>query len=263
MKQVVEIQLYHFLLIYLLMAVVIFIFKKCNIEQEKLIMWASIRMSLQLIIAGLLLTFLFKEPNDVLTYAYIAVMYLFTWYQIGTQNKGINVQFKKYIAISVGLSTGIILLFFIVFVIQEDIGNPQYSIPLSGMLFGNVMSGVNLGIKTFYELLRKSKLQLETQLNMGIHPKEIVKPFIHKALEHALLPTLNSMISIGIVSLPGMMTGQILSGTVPMTAILYQIGIMICICSVVCLSVFSSLYWGYHTLYTESLRFKYEEIEKE
>ncbi|HPZ52781.1 MAG TPA: ABC transporter permease, partial [Clostridia bacterium] len=66
---------------------------------------------------------------------------------------------------------------------------------------------------------------------------------------------LNNMVGMGIVSLPGMMTGQILSGTMPTTAILYQISIMIAICTVVCLSVFGSLYLGYRTLYNERNQF--------
>ena len=64
-----------------------------------------------------------------------------------------------------------------------------------------------------------------------------------------MLPTINSMIGMGIVSLPGMMTGQILSGTLPTTAILYQIAIMIAICTVVTAASFGSLYFGYKTLY--------------
>ncbi len=73
-------------------------------------------------------------------------------------------------------------------------------------------------------------------LNIGAAPRDILLPFVRQALETALLPTLNSMMGMGIVSLPGMMTGQILSGTLPMTAILYQIAIMIAICTVVCLA---------------------------
>ncbi|NMB08219.1 MAG: ABC transporter permease, partial [Tissierellia bacterium] len=68
---------------------------------------------------------------------------------------------------------------------------------------------------------------------------------------------LNSMVGMGIVSLPGMMTGQILSGTLPTTAILYQIAIMIAICTAVCLSVFGSLYFGYRTLYNDRNQIEY------
>ena len=64
-----------------------------------------------------------------------------------------------------------------------------------------------------------------------------------------MLPTLNSMVGMGIVSLPGMMTGQILAGTLPMTSILYQIAIMIAICTAVTSACFGTLYFGSKTLY--------------
>ena len=86
-------------------------------------------------------------------------------------------------------------------------------------------------------------------MNADASPKNILIPYVNKSLETALLPTLNSMLGMGIISLPGMMTGQILSGTLPTTAILYQIAIMIAITAVTCLAVFCSLYFGYRTLY--------------
>ncbi|HEY4544033.1 MAG TPA: ABC transporter permease, partial [Tissierellaceae bacterium] len=94
--------------------------------------------------------------------------------------------------------------------------------------------------------------RIDTLLNIGVTPKKILLPFVNQALETALLPTMNSMLGMGIVALPGMMTGQILSGTLPTTAILYQISITIVICTVVCLSVFGSLYLGYRTMYNEN-----------
>ena len=135
--------------------------------------------------------------------------------------------------------------------------NPQYIIPLSGMIMGNAMTGVNLAIKSFRETLDQQRNRINTLINLGIIPQKILLPFVNQSLETALLPTMNSMLGMGIVSLPGMMTGQILSGTLPTTAILYQISIMIAICTVVCLSVFSSLYLGYQTLYNKKNQFTF------
>ena len=123
------------------------------------------------------------------------------------------------------------------------------------MIVGNAMTGVNLGVKTFLESISAEKPRIEALINFGAKPKDILLPFVNQSLETALLPTLNNMVGMGIVSLPGMMTGQILSGTMPTTAILYQISIMIAICTVVCLSVFGSLYLGYRTLYNERNQF--------
>ncbi len=92
------------------------------------------------------------------------------------------------------------------------------------------------------------QLKIESLLNAGIEPKAILLPFVNLSLEVALIPTLNSIISMGIISLPGMMAGQILSGTLPMTAIMYQISIMIAICTGVSLTSFTILFFSYKTM---------------
>ena len=119
------------------------------------------------------------------------------------------------------------------------------------MVIGNAMTGVTLAMKTFTEAVETERNKIDTLLNLGVTPKRILLPFVNNALEMALLPTLNSMLGMGIISLPGMMTGQILSGTMPMTAILYQIAIMVTICTTVCLSVFCTLNFGARTLYNK------------
>ncbi|WP_434297397.1 ABC transporter permease [Clostridium sporogenes] len=96
---------------------------------------------------------------------------------------------------------------------------------------------------------------MNTLINLGIEPKDILRPFINNSLETALIPTLNSMLGMGIIFLPGMMTGQILSGTLPITAIMYQIAIMIAICTSVCATVFLSLNLGYKSLYNNRKQF--------
>jgi putative ABC transport system permease protein len=119
------------------------------------------------------------------------------------------------------------------------------------MIMGNAMTGVSLGLKTFNENVKTQRSKIDTLINIGVTPNKILIPFVNSALETAILPTLNSMLGMGIISLPGMMTGQILSGTMPMTAILYQISILIAISAVVCMAVFCSLYFGYRTLYNK------------
>jgi putative ABC transport system permease protein len=113
------------------------------------------------------------------------------------------------------------------------------------------MTGVGLGVRAFRASLKDQRFRIAALLNIGAPPRDILLPFVRQAMETALLPTLNSMMGMGIVALPGMMTGQILSGTLPMTAILYQIAIMIAICAVVCLASFGALHFGYQTLYNE------------
>lgn len=257
MNGAVEISIFRFLLIYILLLVVLAVMKKCKINQTKLLLIGSIRMTTQLILAGLLLTYIFKNPHPIFTIAYVLAMIVFAIHRVLSKNKGLNRRFQLAVVLSLSVSGLAVISFFVLAVVNQSIFNPQYTIPLSGMIFGNAMTGVNLGVKTFRESVESERSQIEALLNFGGKPKQILLPFVNQALETALLPTLNSMVGMGIVSLPGMMTGQILSGTLPTTAILYQIAIMVAICAVVCLSVFGSLYLGYQTLYNSRNQFEF------
>lgn len=248
MTGAVEIELWQFMITYLLLVVVGIIMKKCKVNQIKLLVVASIRMSLQLIIAGIILTYIFKNPNPIFTLMYLLLMIGFAIYRVISKNRELNKYFKIVIGISISLSGILIIVFFICAVVGESLFNPQYVIPIGGMIMGNTMTGVSLGVKTFRESLKNERIKINALLNVGATPQKILLPFVRQALETSLLPTMNSMLGMGIVSLPGMMTGQILSGTLPKTAIVYQITIMIAICSVVCLSSFGALYFGSRTL---------------
>lgn len=249
MNKIVEIQLWQFTTAYLLLVLVIFIMKKCHINQDKRLVVASLRMSVQLVIAGLVLTWIIRNPHPLFTLLYLILMIGFSIFRVLSQNRGLNRRFKIIISLSVSLSGISIIAFFIGMIVGESLFNPQYVIPIAGMIMGNTMTGVLLGLKTFQESLKDQRGKINALLNIGATPQKILLPFVRQAMETALLPTINSMLGMGIVSLPGMMTGQILSGTLPTTAIVYQITIMLAICTVVCLSSFASLYLGYRTLY--------------
>lgn len=251
MNGIKEISILNFALVYLLLLVTLGIMKKCRIERTKLLVVASLRMTVQLVLAGLVLTYIIKNPHPAFTVGYLMLMTGFAIYTVLTRNRGINRRFKIVVGVSLA-STGLcIVAFFIMAVVGVNLFDPQYTIPISGMIIGNAMTGVSLGLKTFNESLASERLKIETLINIGVTPGKILLPFVNGALETALLPTLNSMLGMGIISLPGMMTGQILSGTLPTTAILYQIAIIIAISTVTCLAVFCSLFFGCKTLYNQ------------
>lgn len=248
MQGVVELGVVQFSLIYLLLLVILAIMKRAKIKKTTLMIVASVRMTVQLILAGLILTYIFKHPHPSFTMLYLAAMIAFSIFRVLSKSPGLNVRFQVAVACSLALSGLAVVAFFILAVVRINFFNPQYAIPVSGMIIGNSMTGVTIGLSTFLSNLNTQRLKIDTLLNFGVTPRKILLPFVNQALETALLPTMNSMLGMGIISLPGMMTGQILSGTLPMTAILYQIAIMIAICAAVCLTVFCSLYFGYRTL---------------
>lgn len=255
MEGAVALNFFQFSIIYILLIVVLIIMKKSKVNQTRLLLIASLRMTIQLVIVGYVLQYIFKNPNPLFTVIFLTLMILFSINRVLKSRTDLNKNFKVAIGISLTFSGLFVLLFFVTIVVNKSIFNPQYTIPLAGMIIGNAMTGVNIGIKTFMDSVNKEKSKINTLLNLGVHPQNILKPFANSALETALIPTLNSMLGMGIIFLPGMMTGQILSGTLPTTAIMYQIAIMIAICTSVCLTVFLSLNLGYKSLYNNKKQF--------
>ncbi|MCL2745797.1 MAG: ABC transporter permease [Coriobacteriia bacterium] len=257
MNEIVVLNLWQFSLVYLLLIVVLAIMKKCQINQTKLLFVASLRMTVQLVLAGLILTFIFENPHPLFTVLYLAAMTAFAIYTILSRNKEINKRFKVIVAVSLA-GTGLsIVVFFIMAVVGVSLFNPQYTIPLSGMIIGNAMTGVGLGLRSFRENLSAQRNRTEALLSIGVSPPKALTPLVNESLETALMPTLHAMIGMGIISLPGLMTGQILSGVMPMTSIMYQIAIIIAITAVTSLAVFCSLHFGYKTLYNKRQQMTY------
>ena len=255
MEGAVELGIFQFSLIYLLLIIVLIIMKKSKVNQSRLLLVASLRMSVQLVIVGYILQYVFKNPNPLFTVIFLILMISFSIHRVIKRRKDLNNNFKIAIGASLTFSGLFVLIFFVTVVVGKSIFNPQYTIPLAGMIIGNAMTGVNIAIKTFMDDISKEKNKISTLLNLGVEPKDILKPFANNALETALIPTINSMLGMGIIFLPGMMTGQMLSGTLPTTAIMYQIAIMIAICCSVCTTIFLSLNLGYKSLYNNRKQF--------
>lgn len=103
---------------------------------------------------------------------------------------------------------------------------PQYFIPLLGMVLGNTLTGISLSLDTFLERLLSKKSQIEMDLAHGASRWEASRSIIAESARRGMIPMINSMMVVGLVSLPGMMTGQILAGADPLQAVKYQIVVM-------------------------------------
>jgi putative ABC transport system permease protein len=246
-----ELGILNFALIYVLLLITLAVMKRSKIDQTKTLIVACFRMTVQLILVGFILTAVFERPSPLITAVYILVMIIFASYLVINKNRWLNRRFKTYVVLAIGSSGISVLAYFVLIVMNADIFDPQYAIPLAGMIIGNSMTGMTLGLKAFGNELSSNTDRIEALLNVGAEPKRIMNPFVNKAVEFAMMPTINSMLGMGIISLPGMMTGQILSGTAPAVAVLYQIAILIAISVAVCMTVFIALNLGYRTLYNE------------
>ncbi|MDP8228320.1 MAG: iron export ABC transporter permease subunit FetB [Candidatus Electryoneaceae bacterium] len=103
---------------------------------------------------------------------------------------------------------------------------PSVFIPLLGMILGNSLNGISLSLNTFLTACTNSRREIEERLALGATPAEATLPFVRDAVHTGLIPTINAMAIAGVVSLPGMMTGQLLAGADPHDAVMYQIVVL-------------------------------------
>ena len=119
-----------------------------------------------------------------------------------------------------------------------------------GMILGNTLNGISVGLKTFTESLHQQRDRIESALALGATRWEAAREAVQDAIRTGLIPILNSMMVVGIVSLPGMMTGQLLSGTEPVAAVKYQIVIMFLIASATALGTVGVVLLSFRRLFT-------------
>ena len=132
---------------------------------------------------------------------------------------------------------------------------PQYAIPLLGMILGNTLNGVSLGLDRLGGELTGRRHQVEALLALGATRWEAARPLVQEAVRTGLIPTINAMMVVGIVSLPGMMTGQILAGADPVEAVKYQIVIMFLLASATAVGTVSVVLLSYQRLFNEHHQF--------
>ena len=201
------------------------------------------RMIVQLSLVGIYLQYIFLWDNPYINIGYLLIMILAATLSIG---KSVNIRLKKIfpiIYLTSGIPLFILLIFFGYFLIGLD--NPleaKYMIPISGMMLGNTLNGNIITLNTFFKTFRNNEEEYLYSLGLGASKQEALSPYIKEALHSSIAPTLAGVATMGIVSLPGMMTGQILGGSLPITAIKYQIAIMLAIFSCKFFSCFMSIF---------------------
>jgi uncharacterized protein (TIGR00245 family) len=164
---------------------------------------------------------------------------------------------------SLALATSLIGTFGVGIAIKSDpLWSPRTFIPTLGMLLGNSMTGVSLAIGSLLTGLSENQERINYLLSLGASRMEAAKTVAVEAIRTGLVPTLNGMSMMGLVSIPGMMTGQILGGTPPQDAVKYQIVIMFGISAAVGLATTLSILVTTLLLLDSSHRLRMDRIEK-
>jgi len=190
---------------------------------------AGVRTVVQLLILGLVLEYLFTRAHPILIAVIALVMLSVAGYEVmsrqhrrfrGVWGYGLG-------TISMFLSSFVITLFTLnIIVSPQPWYLPQYAIPLLGMMLGNTMTGVALTLDRLTQSAWQQRNIIEQRLMLGQDWRTAIGDITRDSLRTGLIPIVNSMAAAGIISIPGMMTGQVLAGSSPLDAAKYQILIM-------------------------------------
>ena len=202
-----------------------------------------LRMTVQLLAIGFVLKYLFAVEIWYVSTGVFAGMVFFASRTVlartGIDFKGLT----SILTLAMLAGAGLVSVFICLAVVQvEPWYAPRYFIPLAGMVLGNSMSGCALALERFYSGVKDQRKLVETHLSHGANGAEATREILRSAFRASLIPTLSSMSGIGLVFIPGMMTGQILGGVEPLDAIRYQMVIMMAIVVSVAVSSFTILF---------------------
>jgi putative ABC transport system permease protein len=243
MDKVIDISWFQLGLFSLVLLIPLALARYYRLSLNREIIISVVRMSIQLGLVGLYLEYLFLLNSLIVNVFWVLVMI-----SVGASsilNKAELPKRTLMLPIITGLACGmipILLLVTIAVVHPTPYYHAQYTIPLAGMLLGNTISGNIIALQNLFTAFEQRKEEYHAAISLGASPRYASQPFVQVALKKAMAPILANMSTIGLVTLPGMMTGQILGGVSPLIAIKYQLMIMIAIFVVLSISVTLSLH---------------------
>ncbi len=229
-----------------LISIFVSYYQKLGIEKEIVI--GTIRAVVQLTIVGYILHYIFAANNALFTLAMVAIMIIVAGNNASKRGKGIPNVFY-FITFSIAISATLTISLLILF------GNihfrPQEVIPVSGMIIGNAMVASGLAVSRLKDEIKNRSQEIEAYLSLGATSRQAAQKVIKTAIKTGMIPTVDSMKTLGIVQLPGMMTGLILGGVDPINAVKYQIMVTFMLASTVSISCFSVTFLTYRNFFTK------------
>lgn len=227
-----------------------------QLDLERKLAWAAVRTVVQLLAIGYVLGWVFHNSYWYVVLPLMIIMTLIAGLAGG--GRGVNTYRgqRQDSVVSIWLSSWLIAAMGLFIIIRiRPWYEPQYAIPILGMVLGNALTGVALAIERMTETLTSRRDRVEMLLALGATRWEAAGDAARQAVRAGMIPTLNQMSVVGVVSLPGMMTGQVLAGQSPLSAVRYQIVVMFMIASAAGLGTVIAVLLTYRRLFSRDQRF--------
>ena len=229
-----------------------------HLKLEKKLAIAALRTIVQLLAIGYILGWVFEVNRWYVVVALMIIMTVVAGRAAGERSNWGYKEMQADAILSVWVSSWLVAAIGLYVIMRiKPWYEPQFVIPILGMILGNTLTGVALGMERITGELQARREQVETLLAMGATRWEAFRPAAQSAVRAGMMPVINAMAVVGIVSLPGMMTGQVLAGQAPTQAIRYQIVIMFLISAASGLGTVSAVLMAYKRLFSKEHRFLY------
>jgi len=235
---IVDISVFSLMWVFLLLTVPIVFNFYLKLSILKELVYSVVRMIIQLALIAFFFRYLFAVNNPYFNLLWFMVMITVAVFSVTRMSKLNKSKILLSSFISFASTTFLVVMFLNIFVVRIDnIFDARYLIVIAGMLLGNSLRGNIVGIESFYRKIKDNNNRYLYTLSLGANRIEALLPYLRESVMLALKPSFSAMATMGIVALPGMMTGAILGGADPVMAIKYQIMIMIAIISSTIMSV--------------------------
>ena len=191
--------------------------------------WAALRMVVQLVLIGFVLRWVFASASPRATLAVVLVMVAIAGREVAARPEQRLGRFGNYAvgATAVALATFLTAILALTTAIRpQPWYDPRYAIPLVGIVLGNVLNSGSIALDSLLGSVMRERAAIEAQLALGASFGLAMRGLIRTSVRRALLPIINQMSAAGVITLPGIMTGQILAGMDPLEAAKYQILVM-------------------------------------
>ncbi len=224
---------------------------------------AAVRMVVQLLLVGYVLSWVFALENPWVVFFVALMMSAIAGHASVNRTRRRFPAIYWHSLLSILASSAFVTSLLVEGIIQIDPWyNPQYVIPLLGMVLGNTLTGTSLALDRFMEDLVRQRSQIESLLALGATRWEAAGDTVREALRTGMIPTINSMMVVGLVSLPGMMTGQILGGVAPTDAVRYQLVIYFTIAAGTALACMSIIMLAFRVLFSPDHQLRLDRLQK-
>ncbi|HEY9270882.1 MULTISPECIES: ABC transporter permease [Achromobacter] len=234
---------------------------RLNLQRQ--VLWAALRTVVQLLLVGHILRIVFAHAAPWLTALVVAVMMALAAREVAARPKArLTQRGNGWVgAMAVAGTTVITVLFILSTALRPDPWyDPRYTIALIGIVLGSVLNAASLALDGVLSGVRREKLAIEARLALGATAHEAFSSLLRESVRRGIVPSINQMSAAGIITLPGIMTGQIIAGMDPIEAAKYQILLMFLLCGASGMAAMAAAYGAMRRLTDERGRLRLDRL---